>query len=64
MDELAERSYAHYNALKAHTFMEYLSAWHLGITGRPTQADRRDARRRVTTLDDLRAIPFVAPEVN
>lgn len=63
MDELAERSYAEYNQLKAHPmFMEYLSTYgtlkHYGATNiasRPTSRKKEGP----LTLDDLRAIPFV-----
>ena len=63
MDQLAERSYAEYNALKAHpVFMEYLSTYgtlkHYGATN---IASRPTSRKRdgPLILDDLRAIPFV-----
>ena len=63
MDQLAERSYAEYNALKAHpVFMEYLSTYgtlkHYGATN---IASRPTSRKKdgPLTLDDLRAIPFV-----
>ena len=63
MDQLAERSYAEYNALKAHSvFMEYLSTYgtlkHYGATN---IASRPTSRKKdgPLTLDDLRAIPFV-----
>ncbi len=63
MDELAERSYAHYNALKAHpAFMEYLSTYgtlrHYGATNIASRPTRRK-KEGPLTLDDLRAIPFV-----
>jgi phosphoenolpyruvate carboxylase len=63
MDQLAERSYAEYSALKAHpVFMEYLSTYgtlkHYGATN---IASRPTSRKKdgPLTLDDLRAIPFV-----
>ena len=63
MDQLAERSYAEYTALKAHpVFMEYLSTYgtlkHYGATN---IASRPTSRKKdgPLTLDDLRAIPFV-----
>jgi len=63
MDDLAERSYAEYNALKAHpAFMDYLSTYgtlkHYGATN---IASRPTSRKKdgPLTLDDLRAIPFV-----
>ena len=63
MDQLAERSYAEYTALKAHpVFMEYLSTYgtlkHFGATN---IASRPTSRKKdgPLTLDDLRAIPFV-----
>lgn len=63
MDRLAERSYAEYNALKAHpAFMNYLSTYgtlmHYGATN---IASRPTSRKKdgPLTLDDLRAIPFV-----
>ena len=63
MNELAERSYAEYTALKAHpAFMEYLSTYgtlkHYGATN---IASRPTSRKKdgPLTLDDLRAIPFV-----
>ncbi len=63
MDDLAERSYAHYNALKAHpAFMEYLSTYgtlrHYGATNIASRPTRRK-KEGPLTLDDLRAIPFV-----
>lgn len=63
MDQLAERSYAEYTALKAHpAFMDYLSTYgtlkHYGATN---IASRPTSRKKdgPLTLDDLRAIPFV-----
>ena len=63
MDQLADRSYAEYSALKAHpVFMEYLSTYgtlkHYGATN---IASRPTSRKKdgPLTLDDLRAIPFV-----
>ena len=63
MEELAERSHAHYTELKAHpAFMKYLSTYgtllHYGATN---IASRPTSRKKdgPLTLDDLRAIPFV-----
>ena len=63
MDQLAERSYAEYNALKARPeFMEYLSTYGtLKYYGETNIASRPTSRKKSgpLTLDDLRAIPFV-----